>query len=140
MQLEIITATGKLYSQATTDSPYIARNFIKKHLIHSVQDYTAKTMTGMTIRSSAHLPSLLASSPTIQNEQPFKPTRPPQKEAYEPQPRNPKHITLRTLLKGTEITPQAARRILRKHYGPKNVRYEWSPAEAKKILQVLRKR
>lgn len=140
MHLEVLTATGSVYRTANTDNPYQARNFILplNPIIDWRDPYQATTPRGLRIRSSADLTHILTPSPKIHQEKPFQPTIQQKPERHEPAPQNPHNVTLRSLLKGTTIAPSLARRILRKKYGAKNVRYEWTKEEAPTVLKLLK--
>lgn len=136
MDFQIIAATGKLLAFGATDNPYQLRNHLSHFLenettLPTQDDHTIKTNSGLTIKCSSSIPALFQSLPQIVNNQPLTP----------PNKKNSPNITLKEICQQMNINPSFARRILRKKFGAKNVRYEWTKDFAQAhIVPILTRR
>jgi hypothetical protein len=137
----LVSQNNHIIAHAITDNPYQARNFILPHLTPTHQqldEHSILTAFGLLIKTTPEISPLLNSTPRCINEVPFsRPSNPP----HPPEP--PKQsglITLRAICLDLELPTVNARRILRKHYGAQNIRYEWPFHEVATIIKILRSR
>lgn len=126
-----------------TDNPYQVRNILANFLENDPFDYeddhTINTQSGLKLKCTAKITHLLKPTPTVEEnpnihlsqQKASQPIRPPKQV-------DPNLVSLQTICKEMKIRPIVARRILRKHFGAKNIRYEWPKNQIDEIKKLLK--
>lgn len=135
----------ELLAHGQTDNAYQVRNVLAQYLENDPFDYeddhTILTKSGLNIKCTAKISPLLKSTPTVEENLTVILTQPkPVVQVRLPKQPDPNLIILQTICEEIGLRPIVARRILRKHFGAKNLRYEWPKSDVHAIKNLLKNR
>lgn len=135
MEFHVSDFQGHKLAQGQTDNPFTIRNCLRQFLeppVTVVTPHVIVTRSRLKIWCSAELAAIMQDSPLVINNV----HTPPPLQLIQPQIDGPV-TTLAQLCRNHRLKPAKARRILRKHYGVRKLRYEWADSEVQIIIALL---
>lgn len=133
MDFNVQDSQGHSLARGSTDNPYQVRNILAQFLHRNFtleSPHAIHTSDKIKIWCSAELGPLLNPTPRIVNDSssPF-----PLGEPTGPE------VTLAQVCREHNLDPSRVRRMLRRHYGPKHVRYCWRQSEVPSCILQIKK-